>query len=197
MKIISGFFVYQYYVLYKAHFSDINIDITKYNGPFRKKITYDTFIKNKNQHYYDSVAIKIKEKEKLKHLLIVAFVKDPYTWIGEINDDFMHLNQLREEWEGKIANMQYLFKKDCINMFDNGLKFDQDFGTNVFKSFNDGNIELETFIILRKIFNFSLDGIFEYDYLYKDKYLNYEQILNVDENKYKQILKEVIMTLRD
>ena len=82
-------------------------------------------------------------------------------------------------------------------MIDKGLKFSPDMGDFVFNEFMQSNIELETFIIFKKIFNFSIDKNVTYDYIYKCKYEKYEFLLNIDTEKYKLILKEVIMSFRD
>jgi hypothetical protein len=181
------------YISYRAHFKDKETDISKY-GYNAFRIPYDTFLKTRGQHYYDLLSQKVKSDKVLIPLFIATFLDDPQTWIGDIVLNYTHYNSLREIHEGRLGNLSYLFKKDCINMMDRGLKFDPSMGDFVFQQFNQSDIELETFIIFKKMFNFSLDNNTKYNYLYPCKYRKYELLLNVNMKKYKQFLKEVIMS---
>ena len=196
MRIISGFFVYKAYVTYKAHFNQKGSDISKYNFNIFN-ISYETFLNTKGHHYYDNIAKKIQKESDIINLLISAFLDEPSVWIGDIWLNIHHYIDLKEVRENRIANMAYVFRRDCIYLLDSGMIFDDGLGEFVLDIFLQSNIELETFIIFRKIFEFNLDKVINYNYLYKGKYEKYEFLLNINKEKYKLILQEAIMNFRD
>lgn len=196
MQIISGFFVYKVYVTYKAHFTQKGSDISKYN--FRIfNMPYESFLKTKGQHYYDRIATKIKTENDVISLFIAAFMDNPDVWIGDIYLNLAHYMDLKNTRESRIDNISYLFKKDCINLLNDGMTFDDTLGRFIFNRLMESNIEIETFIIFKKIFNLKLDNLPLYDYIYKGKYEKYEFLLKVNTKNYKIILEEIIMTFRD
>ena len=196
MKIISGFFVYKAYVTYKSHFNQTSSDISKYEFNLFD-ISYDTFLKTKGIHYYDKLAKMIQKEKDLISLLIAVFMDNPNTWIGDIYMNYRYYIEKKEERENRISNIHYTFKSECIRLIEDGMKFDNTLGEYLLDKFIKSDITLETFIILKKIFNITLDNNINYDYLYKGKYYKYELLLRVDIEKYKNILKEAIMTSRD
>jgi hypothetical protein len=151
----------------------------------------------RGQHFYDKIAKKLQKEKEIVNLFISAFIDNPEIWIGDIWLNLPYYIELKEERENRLANISYLFKKDCINIIDKGLKFNSDMGNFIFNEFMQSNIELETFIIFKKMFKFSIDNNVTYDYIYRVKYEKYEFLLNIDAEKYKSILKEVIMSFRD
>lgn len=196
MKIVSAFYVYRLYITFKAHFSQETTDISKYGfRPF--KISYDTFIETRGIEYYERIAKRMKKEKDVVGLFISAFIEDPNTWIGTIADDMPRYIDLKEIRDSRLDNIKYLFQKNMLYLLDSGMKFDGSMGQFCLYRFLESNIELETFIILRKIFNFTLDNTPNYDYLYKGKYEKYEMLLNVDTEKYKKLIEEIIMSNRD
>ena len=196
MNIISGFFVYKVYISYKSHFTQPSADISKY-GFNLFNIPYETFLKTKGHMYYDKIAKIMKKENEVVSLFISAFLDNPSVWIGDICLNINHYIELKNKREGRILNLPYLFRKDCKYMLERGMVFDNTIAEFVYEEFMMSNIELETFIIFKKIFNFSLDNNVTYDYIYKGKYEKYEFLIKIDENKYKKILEEAIMLMRD
>ena len=196
MKIVSGFFVYRVYITYKAHFSSSKFDINTYNYNLFNP-SYSTFLTTKGIHYYDYLAKKIRTEKNVVSLFIAAFMDDPNVWIGDIYTDLEHYLDLKEIRESRIDNMSYIFKQNCVYLLEQGMRFNDKMGTFVLYRFLESNIEVETFIILKKIFIFNLDNNTNYDYLYRGKYEKYEFLLRIDTEKYKKILKEIVMTFRD
>ena len=139
----------------------------------------------------------MKTEKDVVSLLIAAFVDDPYVWIGDIANDLSHYKDLKAIRESRIENISYIFTQNCIYLLEGGMKFDDMMGQHVLYRFLESNIELETFIILKQIFKFNLDNNPNYDYLYRGKYEKYEFLLQIDTEKYKQRLKEIVMSFRD
>ncbi len=196
MKIVSGFYVYRAYVSYKSHFSKSSSDISKYRFNLFK-IPYDTFLNTNGKQFYDKIAKRLQKEDTVIGVLISAFMEDPNLWIGDIAEELNRYIDLKDERESRINNLSYIFRQNCVYLIEDGMKFDDGMGKFVLYRFLESNIELETFIIFKKIFNFTLDGVTNYDYLYKGKYVKYEFLLDINIDKYKKILKEVLMTFRD
>jgi len=191
MKIISGFRVYRFYITLKAHFQG-KADITAFDyNPFR--FTYATYLDNKGLNYFEWLATKLRDDSTTINFFITAFLLDNTHTIYSICDDYETIREKMEIRLGKIEKMAYHFKKDCKYLIDAGWKFDKDMGNFLLNQFLSSNIELETFIILRKMFNFSLDGLPDYEYIYRDMYERYELFFSIDMEKYKTILEEAIM----
>lgn len=196
MKIVSGYYVYRAYVTYKAHFSASNTDISKYG--FRVfNCSYETFMNTKGHKFFDKIAKVCKTEKNVASLFIAAFLDDPNLWIGNIVMELKKYQRLAENRENIINNMAYLFAKDCKHLLESGMKFDDDLGAFVFDCLMRSEIELESFIIIKKILKFNLDNDPTYAYIYRVKYEKYEYLVKVDIEKYKSILKEVIMHNRD
>ena len=151
----------------------------------------------KHIHFYDTIAKKLKKEEYIINLFIAAFIDDPNTWIGDICLNLSHYIDLKEKREGHIANLSYTFKRNCIMLMQKGMKFNDTLQDFIFAEFMASEIDVETFIIFKKIFNFTLDKNINYDYIYRGKYEKYEFLLNVDIEKYKNLLKESIMVSGD
>lgn len=188
---ITGYYTYRIFITLKAHFNQKNFDINKYDFNYLKP-SYDTFLKTKGIKFYDSLAKKAVSEKRLVNILICAFVNDPTTWIKDIVNNFNTFNENAIEWENKINNFPYIFEQDCYLLMEKGLKFDSSLGDFVFSEFCNGNISVESFIIFKKIFIFSLDNNINFEYIYKDKYSKYELLLKFDLSKYKNILEGVI-----
>jgi len=195
MKIVSGFYVYKAYTTYKAHFSSSNTDISKYNYQLFN-VPYDRFVNVKGKQFYDKIAKILQTEEEVIHLFIAAFLHDPELWIGTIANDLHKYIDMKKELQSKYANMPYIFAKDCTFLLKEGMKFTPEMGEFCFNALMKSAIEIETFLILRKIFGLKVDNSSTYDYIYGVRFKKYELLFRVNENKYKSILQEVIMQLR-
>ncbi len=195
MKIVSGYYVFLVYRTYKAHFNSPTTDIKKYKFNVFN-IPYNQFIESKTKHYCDRIAKRIKTERDVTLLLISAFKYDSSLWIGLIADELDKYIDLKEEHENTINNMPYIFKEDCLHLLKSGMKFNDEMGEFALKQLLDSKIKLESFIVLKKIFNFNLDSNSNYVYIYKVKYTKYEWLLSINTPKYKKILEEAIMIFR-
>ena len=193
MRIVSGFYVYRAYISYKSHFNQKGSDISKYNFNLFK-VSYTSFLNTKGQNFYDKIAKRLQKEPEVINVFISAFMTDSSLWIGDICNELSYYIELNENRQNRINNMAYIFRRDCITLLNAGLKFDTSLGILAFNKFISSEIELESFIIFKKIFNFNLDNNKEYCYFYRDKYLKYECLLNVDIEKYKQTLKECVLS---
>ena len=189
--IITGYYAYRIYLTLKAHFSQDHFNINKYDFNYLTP-SYETFLKTSGIKFYDILAKNVRTEKRLVNILICAFLDDPNIWIKQIVDKYSELVEITDEWESKINNLPYIFEQDCYYLMEHGLKFDSSLGEFIFSEFCNGNINVETFIIFKKIFIFSLDNNINFEYIYKDKYTKYELLLKFDLSKYKEILEGVV-----
>ena len=105
-------------------------------------------------------------------------------------------------WKKRTQSLSYVFKEEIGNVFG-GKKFDEMFeikGTkhpDIVKEHLQGNISLETFLILEKILGFKKDfdkklgdTVWKFLSLRMEKYNSF---LNIDVFRYKKILKEIVL----
>ena len=193
--VITGYYTYRIFLSMKAHFNQEHFDINEYEFNYLKP-PYETFLKTKGMDFYDILAKKVKTENQLVNILICAFIRDPSTWIKDIIDNYSEYKKRSDEWEGKIKNFPYLFEQDCYYLMEKGLKFDKTMGDFILNEYCSSNINVETFIIFKKIFVFSLDNNLNFEYIYKHKYSKYELLLKFDLTKYKEILEGVVKCKR-
>lgn len=193
---ISGYHVYRIYLTYKTHFNSKAYSLDKYNFHLLKP-SYESFLDIKGQHYYDILAEKCKKEDFISNLFIAAFMDDATLWIGDIVNNYSHYIDLKTIWEGRLANLGYTFKQECLYLLEKGMKFDDKMGEFVFQEWLNAKLTLETFIILKKMFHFSFDSNIAYDYSFGSKYEKYECLLKIDKDKYRKLLEEAIMSNRD
>ena len=104
-------------------------------------------------------------------------------------------------WKKKIQSLSYVFKEETEKLFDDK-KVDEIFQCSkghplILKNFLSGKISLETMVIYDRIFLFGKD----YDKKLKDpvwetvsrKIKKYNPFLNIDVQRYKSILKNVVL----
>jgi hypothetical protein len=106
-----------------------------------------------------------------------------------------------EDWKKKNQSLSYVFKQETQNLFEDK-KIDEVFKCSkghppVLKNFLNGNISLETLVIYDRIFLFGKN----FDKKLKDpvwesvsmKMKKYSPFLHIDVQRYKNILKEIIL----
>ncbi len=189
--------MYRLFLTYKMHFNpNKKTSLDRYN--FKPiNVSYETFLKFKGKSHCDRISKRLRKEEAVKNTFIASFLKYHTINIFQIADDISHFIELKNKWESHIANFPYLFRKDCIFLMDSGLTFDSGLGEFVFNHFMKSNIELETFIVMDKLFKFSLDSNVEYCYIYVGRYLQYQRLLQIDLLKYRKILEETVKNIRD
>ena len=189
---------YKTYISVKNHFTKPNYDYLKYNG--KVKAGEKSFYSRKDRFWFEKLARQKKDKEILE-FFISNFVSssDPQTlWIGEI---IREGNDIYSNWLKKIQSLSYTFKEESQALFENR-KVEEVFDCSkghplILKKFLSGNISPETMVIYDRIFLFSNN----FDKKLKDpvwetiskKIKKYSPFLNIDVQRYKSILKNIVL----
>ena len=156
---VNPFETYKSYLGLKNHFTKEKYDYIKYCGKSRASI--ESFYKRKDRFFFEKIS-RQKNDEEVIDFFVANFVScdDPQAlWIGEImrNGEKNYTN-----WKKRTQSLSYVFKEEIGNVFG-GKKFDEMFeikGTkhpDIVKEHLQGNISLETFLILEKILGFKKD----------------------------------------
>ena len=161
----------------------------------------ESFYKRKDRFFFEKIS-RQKNDEEVIDFFVANFVScdDPQAlWIGEImrNGEKNYTN-----WKKRTQSLSYVFKEEIGKVFG-GKKFDEMFeikGTkhpDIVKEHLQGNISLETFLILEKILGFKKDfdkklgdPVWKFLSLRMEKYNSF---LNIDVFRYKKILKEIVL----
>ena len=195
---VTPFETYQTYLSMKSHFTNRKYDFFKYGG--KSRATMASFNKRKDKYWFEKTSRKYSDKEVLNFLLsnFVSANNPENLWIGEIINSG---ERTYAEWMKRQQSLTYLFKEQSNELLSNkNLNEVFDCSNNkhpiVLKKYLGGEISLETFMILEKVFSFVkdfdkklTDPVWETVSLKIRKYIPF---ININVFNYKKILKEVI-----
>jgi hypothetical protein len=196
---VTDFEVYKSYLALKNHFTKENYDYHKYCG--RSRASKESFYKRKDRYFFERLS-RQKKDEEIKAYFVANFVdcSDPERlWIGDI---IREGEDVYIEWLKKSQSLFYLFKTET-EIFMNKTNFNQLFecktGTHpeIIKKYLQKGITIETLTILDMILDFVkdfdkklTDPIWDFVSL---RIRKYESFLNIDIEKYKSTLKEIVL----
>ena len=193
------FDAYRCYLSMKNHFTKDKYDYHKYRG--KSRATVQSFYKRKDRFWFEKLA-RNKSDQEVVEFFVSNFITctDPgKLWIGEMIKD----GEGRYiEWKKRNQSLSYVFKEETESLFSDG-DFDSMFamdGTRhpqILKEYLRKNISIETLVILDKILGFREN----FDSHLKDpvwetvsmRIKKYSPFLNIDVQRYKQILKQVVL----
>ena len=194
---MTPFETYQTYLSMKSHFTNPKYDFIKYGGKSRATMT--SFNKRKDKYWFEKTSRKYSDEEVLNFLLANFVNTDTpqNLWIGEIINSG---ERTYAEWMRRKQSMTYIFKEQSEKLLsENDLEivFDCSKGhPPILKKYLGGEISLETFIILEKVFSFVkkfdnklTDPVWESVSLKIKKYIPF---LNINIFQYKKILRDLI-----
>jgi hypothetical protein len=189
---------YRQYLALKNHFTKDSYDYHKYCG--KSRATVQSFYKRKDRFWFEKVARQKTDQEVIE-FFVANFVScpDPETlWIGEMIKEG---EERYTNWKKKVQSLSYVFKEESEELFSQS-KVDEVFQCSkghplILKKFLSGKISLETMVIYNRIFLFGND----YDKKLQDpvwqtvsrKIRKYNPFLNIDVQRYKSILKNVVL----
>ena len=194
---VTPFETYQTYLSMKSHFTNRKYDFFKYGG--KSRATMSSFNKRKDKYWFEKTSRKYSDEEVLNFLLANFVHADTpqNLWIGEIINSG---ERTYAEWMRRKQSLTYIFKEQSEKLLsENDLEklFNCSKGHPlILKRYLGGEINLETFTILEKIFSFVKD----FDKKLKDpvwetvsiKTKKYIPFLNINVFTYKKILRELI-----
>ncbi len=149
---MTGLEVYQLFQALRLHFTTDSYNVWKYNFKV-KSANADTFSVAKGKYFYEKLARKFPEYEKLLDFLVANFMANPNIWIADLLDSQANENYLR--YISKFESLSYNFKQDVIKLVDkaenNCSKFFQDHENwQWFQS----ELPIETIVILNSFIHF-------------------------------------------
>ena len=195
---VTPFETYQTYLSMKSHFTNRKYDFFKYGG--KSRATMASFNKRKDKYWFEKTSRKYSDQQILDFLLsnFVSANNPENLWIGEIINSG---ERNYAEWMRRQQSLTYLFKEQSSELLSNG-NLNELFDCSkkkhpiVLKKYLGGEISLETFMILEKVFSFVknfdkklTDPVWETVSL---KIKKYTPFLNINVFPYKKILRELI-----
>jgi len=185
---VDPYEAYVKYLALKSHFSDKNYDFFKYNGKVRAWRT--TFETRKDKYFFYKLS---KQKEPIDFML-ANFISNDDFYIGDIRED--KANETYMEYKKRMQSLSYVFKNDLSKM-------KEDFNENIIVPKNEHpyllrlymrkDICIETLTLIDrcvKMFTY-WDKELADDIMWPDikmKATKYSPFLNVDINKYREII---------
>jgi hypothetical protein len=190
---------YKTYLALKQHFTNDTYDFIKYNGKIKASI--ESFHKRKDRLFFEKLSRKNKDDE-IVDFFVSNFVSssDPSSlWIGDI---IKNGNENYLDWQKKTQSLSYLFEQDLRKVFEGKnflefLKIENNKHPKILKEYLSGNLMLETIVILDQMLNYRekfdlklIDPVWE---LVSKKIKKYSPFLKIDVDKYKNILRKVLL----
>ena len=194
---VTPFETYQTYLSMKSHFTNRKYDFFKYGGKSRATMT--SFNKRKDKYWFEKTSRKYSDEEVLNFLLANFVNADTpqNLWIGEIINSG---ERTYAEWMRRKQSMTYIFKEQSEKLLSE-IELEELFSCSkghplILKKYLGGEVSLETFVILEKIFSFGKDfdkklddRVWESVSLKVKKYIPF---ININVFQYKKILRELI-----
>ena len=188
VAVVDPYEVYIKYLALKSHFSDLNYDYFKYNG--KVKAWRSTFDTRKDKYFFYKLS---KKKDPIEYL-VANFIGSNDFYIGNIRAD--ESDQIYMDYKKRKESLSYVFKSDLSKMKEN-------FNDNIIVPDNEHpyllrlymrkDICIETLTLIDrcvKMFTY-WDKELADDIMWPDiklKATKYSPFLNVDINKYREII---------
>jgi len=196
---VTDFETYKTYLAFKNHFTKETYDYHKYCG--RSRASKNSFYKRTDRYFFERLS-RQKNDEEIKAYFVANFVEcsDPERlWIGDI---IREGEDVYKEWLKKTQSLSYLFKTEA-EVFIHKKNFEELFDCKtgnhpeILKKYLQKGITLETITILDMI----LEYVKNFDKKLTDPIWNfvslrirkYRPFLNIDVEKYKNVLKEIVL----
>ena len=194
---MTPFETYRTYLSMKSHFTNPKYDFIKYGGKSRATMT--SFNKRKDKYWFEKTSRKYSDQEVIDFLLsnFINATNPQNLWIGEIINSG---ERTYSEWMKRQQSLTYLFTEQSSELLlEKNLEevFDCSKGHPVvLKKYLGGDISLETFAILEKVFSFQknfdknlTDPVWETVSLKLKKYLPF---ININVFHFKNILRGIV-----
>lgn len=197
MNSVTGYDIYRQYLAFKLHFSNPKFDFFESNGKTNAK---ETTYQQRNDFWFFEILSKKLNDNEVNEYLLASFVSSETpqkVWIGDIKTEG---KEKWLKWQGRQASLPYIFTQDIERLKENDFNswFDTSKGhPYLLKTFIRDRISLESLIILDIIIPFML----YWDRDLKDplwqtlsfKIKKYKPFLSINKDKYKKILKDIIL----
>ncbi len=195
---MNGYDTYKTYLAIKQHFSNKNYDFFKYKGKVRaSELSYEA---RKDKYFFEKASKKFDHEEFIDYI-VANITRNSDSWIGNLLQENNQVNY--KKWQKVTESMTYTFKQDMDVIYNYEEDFNKVFTMDdnkhplLFRLHARNKISLETAVILDDVINYS-DKWYKYNDTilneFVDRMRNYKPFLHnrlqVDKNKYKNIIKE-------
>jgi hypothetical protein len=195
---MNGYDTYKTYLAIKQHFSNRNYDFFKYKGKVRaSELSYEA---RKDKYFFEKASKKFDHEEFIDYI-VANITRNSDSWIGNLLQENNQVNY--KKWQKVTESMTYTFKQDMDVIYNYEEDFNKVFTMDdnkhplLFRLHARNKISLETAVILDDVINYS-DKWYKYNDTilneFVDRMRNYKPFLHnrlqVDKNKYKNIIKE-------
>lgn len=195
---MTPFECYTNFLSLKQHFTKPNYNAVRYNFKVRASLT--SFHKRTDRYFYERLSRK-KSEQEIKDFYISNFVAADNPNSVYIVDLMKDGEETYIQWLKRIQSLSYLFKSEVQNLlFEHNLnqilKCKNSQHSLLIRKYLQKIISIETLVILEKLLNF----VGDYNKVLDDpiwnflqlKITKYEVLLNIDNKRYFNILKEII-----
>ena len=189
---MEAYDAYKLYLGLKLHFQDQKYNFVRLKGGVRS--SPESFYKRKDRWFFEKL-IRRYRGEQVKEFFISNFINgDRYGGLHTEEADSVYTN-----WKKRMQSVTYNFKNDIKLLLDSVDRFDNLFVKGeqypiILQKLYQGDIQLETFLILNQMLNFfpqfdkELD---EYQWPVTRKLCNkYSSFLTVNLKKYREIVRK-------
>lgn len=189
---MEAYDAYKLYLGLKLHFQDEKYNFVRFKGGVRS--SPESFYKRKDRWFFEKL-IRRYRGEQVKEFFISNFINgDRYGGLHTEEADSVYTN-----WKKRMQSVTYNFKNDIKLLLDSVDRFDNLFVKGeqypiILQKLYQGDIQLETFLILNQMLNFfpqfdkELD---EYQWPVTRKLCNkYSSFLTVNLKKYREIVRK-------
>ena len=201
---MTGFEAYKLYLSVWQHFSSCNdYNYITYKGKLGN-ITVKAYEKRKDKYFFE--ALGSRNRGDLLQYYVANFAHHgvEVAWIGDLHSK--ESEDVYYNWQRRVQSLTYIFEEDLkeVNEFliARGLGFDRLFEVEedehpiIFRFVQQKMIEVETYIIMDKILGFSkrIATKIKDSYIFPSeqyRYNRYAEFLNIDNDKYIKIMKEI------
>ena len=201
---MTGFEAYKLYLSVWQHFSSCNdYNYITYKGKLGN-ITVKAYEKRKDKYFFE--ALGSRNRGDLLQFYVANFAHHgvEVAWIGDLHSK--ESEDVYYNWQRRVQSLTYIFEEDLkeVNEFliARGLGFDRLFEVEedehpiIFRFVQQKMIEVETYIIMDKILGFSkrIATKIKDSYIFPSeqyRYNRYAEFLNIDNDKYIKIMKEI------
>ena len=164
------------------------------------KANQDSFLKRRDKFFFAKIDKKYDKKELL-YFFVANFVEHEDVWSGNLVSD--KSEHVFYEWKKRIQSMSYKFKEQCEVLFEDGLdrafEVDEYSHPILLRKFMQRRVHPETMVILDDILGYvkRWDKNINEEIIWpklKQQIVNYKPFMSYDKDKYKNILKKVVLS---
>lgn len=189
--IITGYYCFRIFLSVRTHFTKSTFNLAERDYKYLK-VDRHTYEITKHKKYFEKLSKKVKSEKRLVNLLINVFKNDSATYIVDIVNNYYHYEEITNEWENKLSKFSYNLEQITSDLYKKGMDLNKNLNNFILDAYANGDIDIETYIVFHKVFDFKYQNSLEYDILFKSKYYKYSLMLNINIDKFRKIIVDTV-----